>query len=526
MESTGDSNRIQVSQATSDRLTELGKGDWLRPREEMVEAKGKGLVKTYWLASRRKGVTEPNEQERFTKGNSKRLMFAMLGKQMSTRMGFSDFSDSEHSDTEEEAENDIMMKVGNMSVLFEDGGGSWKEKEELKSREKLINWQSGLLARALRAIVARRFGDDPVDISDLNIVPEEGTIVLEEVVEAIELPDFDANAVTASIDPDQVSLSPAAISQLRDYVAMIASMYPSNAFHNFKHATHTVMAASKLLSRIVVPNCMDVKVATERHISTDGINSDPLTQFAVIFSALIHDVDHPGVPNSQLAKEEKIFAKLYKNKSIAEQKSFDLSWDLLMDSKYLDLRACIYSNEIELRRFRQLVVNCVMATDIFDKDMAEFRDKRWKKEFGKESNDSLEFANLGNRRATSVIEHISQVSTIAHTMQHWHVYRKWTECLFRERLEAYKHERAEEDPAVIWYESQLLFFDNYVIPLARRLEDCEVFGIASNECLSYALDNREEWVSKGHEVVREMMENATFDLSESVKSITFDDLKH
>ena len=49
MESTGQKDRIQVSQATADLLIEAGKDKWLRKREELVHAKGKGELQTYWL---------------------------------------------------------------------------------------------------------------------------------------------------------------------------------------------------------------------------------------------------------------------------------------------------------------------------------------------------------------------------------------------------------------------------------------------------------------------------------------------
>jgi hypothetical protein len=62
-------------------------------------------------------------------------------------------------------------------------------------------------------------------------------------------------------------------------------MYQENAFHNFEHASHVAMSASKLLHRFIDPECDDVKMAEELHDLTDGINSDPLTQFAVVFSA-------------------------------------------------------------------------------------------------------------------------------------------------------------------------------------------------------------------------------------------------
>jgi class 3 adenylate cyclase len=53
MESTGEKNRIQVSEYTADLITQAGKGHWLIPREDVVEAKGKGMMKTFWLVYER-----------------------------------------------------------------------------------------------------------------------------------------------------------------------------------------------------------------------------------------------------------------------------------------------------------------------------------------------------------------------------------------------------------------------------------------------------------------------------------------
>ena len=51
MESTGEKSRVQLSSTTASILRENGKGHWLRPREDLVEAKGKGKLQTYWLES-------------------------------------------------------------------------------------------------------------------------------------------------------------------------------------------------------------------------------------------------------------------------------------------------------------------------------------------------------------------------------------------------------------------------------------------------------------------------------------------
>ena len=49
-----------------------------------------------------------------------------------------------------------------------------------------------------------------------------------------------------------------------------------------------------------------------------------------------------------------------------------------------ELRACIYTNAGELKRMRQVLVNSIMATDIFDKDLKAFRESRWEKAFSEQ----------------------------------------------------------------------------------------------------------------------------------------------
>ena len=149
-----------------------------------------------------------------------------------------------------------------------------------------------------------------------------------------------------------------------------------------------------------------------------GITSDPLTKFALVFSALIHDVDHSGVSNYQLVKEEDPLAVAYGEKSVAEQHSFTLAFELLMNEEYNKLRAAIYQSQEEYDRFQQLCINCVIATDVFDKELKSFREDRWKKAFNANSSETEDL------KATIIIEYIIQASDVAHTMQHWLVYKK------------------------------------------------------------------------------------------------------
>ena len=122
-----------------------------------------------------------------------------------------------------------------------------------------------------------------------------------------------------------------------------------------------------------------------------------------------------------------------------------------MDPRYNNLRAAIYTTEAEFTRFRQLVVNAVLATDIAAPDLKKLRNDRWDAAFNvtEESNEGER--REVNRKATIVIEHLIQASDVAHTFQHWHVYRKWNERLFQEMTRAYEAGRMEKDPAETWY---------------------------------------------------------------------------
>lgn len=487
MESTGQRGRIQISQDTADLLIAAGKSDWVSLRDEKIVAKGKGEMQTYWLSL---GENRAGDASTIQDSTSQ---------------------SSVESDDEDEAEAEVAVV---------EAAPDAKAIAMTNSRTtRLIEWNVDVLLRLLKQIVARRraMGETNSSGAKANETQfelhhaESGKTAIDEVKEIITLPKFDGKVAMRQEDPDSITLPTEVIDQLYDYVSNIAAIYNENPFHNFEHASHVTMSVVKLLSRIVAPSEIDhddadaVKAGKSLHDHTYGITSDPLTQFACVFSALIHDADHSGVPNAQLVKEKSHIAEFYKGKSVAEQNSVDLAWHLLMDDAYNDLRATIYQTDAELKRFRQLVVNSVMATDIVDKELKTLRNARWAKAFSEEAaTDSSRDAI--NRKATIVIEHLIQASDVAHTMQHWHIYRKWNERFFLECYKAYKDGRAENDPSVGWYTGEIGFFDFYIIPLAKKLKDCGVFGVSSDEYLNYAVRNRKEWEERGKEVVDEMVE--------------------
>ena len=491
IETTSERDKIHLSQDTANHLIEAGKKDWLTKREGTVTAKGKGTMQTYWLT-----MSGKYEKYLSRKGEKPAL-----------------------------------------TISDGDGAGSSSKQTKQQREERLIDWLADVLYKNLQKIEAMRASDRRENMEEwsrLRHKSKKGTTVLDEVEDVISL---SPEIHEYQQDPNSIRLSDKVYDQLRDYVAKIADLYRENPFHSFEHASHVTQSVTKLLTRVVTPD-VDVqnnKIGNVLHQYTYGITSDPLIQFACAFSALIHDADHPGVPNAQLVKENTASAKLYKNKSVAEQNSVDLAWELLIEPRYADLRQCIYTNQEELDRFRQLVVNSVMATDIVDKELGALRKKRWAKAFstdGATTGDLKEGLKEGhsktakhhlirrdqNRKATIVIEHIIQASDVSHTMQHWHVYIKWNEKFFHENYRAFLAGRAEKDPSEGWYEGEIGFFDFYVIPLAKKLKECGVFGVASDEYLNYALANRLEWKMKGQEVLQGYLDKYKNNRPGSMKS--------
>jgi hypothetical protein len=82
------------------------------------------------------------------------------------------------------------------------------------------------------------------------------------------------------------------------------------------------------------------RYASTLHDHTYGIVR-PLDAVRLCFLGT-HPTPTTLVCPTQLNLENSTLAKVYKNKSVAEQNSVDLCWDLLMDNNFDELRAAIY----------------------------------------------------------------------------------------------------------------------------------------------------------------------------------------
>jgi 3'5'-cyclic nucleotide phosphodiesterase len=458
--STGIPNKVQLSESTASLLKIAGKENWLVPRTDKVSAKGKGVMNTYWLDHTKRRVSS-------------------------------------------------VCATGSGTKLSE------KSPDSHSNRDRIIEWVCDVLLEPLELVIQnnQRTKKKCTSTDELHCKREDGKTFLDETEEVITLSDFDSSSLNVKKNfnntSPSVSCSNEVKKQLHMFVEGIASMYNDNPFHNFEHACHVTMSVSKVLKRIITPDIDVEQIKGDKsfeahlHDYTYGITSDPLAVLAIIVSALIHDTDHRGISNVQLMKEEPNMATEYRSQSVAEQNSLELAWNMLMKDEYKLLRESMFATRADMMRFRQVMINVVLATDIFDKSLNDKRKNRWQKAF---HDDQVPKQELYALRATIVIEHIIQASDVAHTMQHWHVYQRWNRRLFLEMTNAYRAGRMGADPASFWYQGEIGFFDNYVIPLAKKLKDCGVFGVSSDEFLNYAEQNRSEWAERGQEILSALME--------------------
>jgi hypothetical protein len=148
-------------------LKEAGHSQWLVPREEMVNVRGKGILQTFFVEIK---------------------------------------AGSRTSDTASEISADDITKSGSNKI------------------DRLVSWNVEVLSGLLKCIVARREAmhkrHRKVDTKAVK-----GGMVLDEVVEIITLPEYNANAVFKQVDSSTVQLDSEVMAQLTSLVRRIASMY-------------------------------------------------------------------------------------------------------------------------------------------------------------------------------------------------------------------------------------------------------------------------------------------------------------
>jgi hypothetical protein len=189
MESNGKPGMIQCSQKTADLLVRAGKSSWVAKRDEMVQAKGKGMLQTYWV--------EPK-----------------------TRSGSSSHSPSMMSDNDDDVHH-VMC-------------GPIRRGPDLLMIEKLVDWNMEHFITLAKRIVARRAamggGNEHPSSRGYDIRADPAISPRSEVSEIISLPQFDFKLNDTRPKKEQgpladAVLAPEVVDQLRHFISTVAHMY-------------------------------------------------------------------------------------------------------------------------------------------------------------------------------------------------------------------------------------------------------------------------------------------------------------
>ena len=193
------------------------------------------------------------------------------------------------------------------------------------------------------------------------------------------------------------------VRSIREYVTCIGKLYNNVGFHSFEHATHVTVSMNKLLSMVTTSSNLRSHITrrtSDKDIGTHlqqqnsstfsfGVGEDPRILFAMVFSALIHDVGHMGVPNSVLVDEEDDLAILHNDVSVAEQNSLQVAFSMLQKNQFAQLKKCICPTPEDQKFFRKKVICMVMVTDISDQERIHIVKSRWSAAFPEEGGEEI-----------------------------------------------------------------------------------------------------------------------------------------
>ena len=184
--------------------------------------------------------------------------------------------------------------------------------------------------------------------------------------------------------------------QLKEFVMRIVKGYKDEVpYHNAQHCYHVVLSTCKLIDMIVSRAGDKSKTLPPSF----GLRNDPFKLLALAFAALIHDVEHQGIPNRQLAQEKDRLAVLYNDQSIAENWSLYIAFSDFLQDEFAVLRQVLFtkrsgednaavdkSENIEIGEkylsFRKAVINLVLNTDIASPERTQISKSKWKEAFG------------------------------------------------------------------------------------------------------------------------------------------------
>lgn len=203
---------------------------------------------------------------------------------------------------------------------------------ERRNRADSSNLEEIIMSLDLNRATGLDFGQDvPIMSSQFNVLLIRDQVTLKVVVSRV---------FSTMVDPAvQVPMN-----ILKEYIHEVSVHYRPNPFHNFHHAVNVLHFLA------VVLDCINgSKLFSELNI------------FALLLSALVHDVDHPGKTNLFEINSASALALLYNDMSVLENHHCSMSFRLMQKPGTNVLARLPLEQKKEVRKF---LIACVLATDM------------------------------------------------------------------------------------------------------------------------------------------------------------------
>ncbi len=269
------------------------------------------------------------------------------------------------------------------------------------------------------------------------------------------------------------------------YIDRISSLYEPNPFHSWEHACQVVLSSSFLVK--------EYHKTKDEIGSKTGIDSNPFVRFITVFSALIHDVGHLGMPNAQLLDDKHCLTKIYRN-SFLERQSLQIGLGIFIE-EFPDLSTMVLRMCPE---FVHLVTSAVLATDVSSQERQKEIKDRFERVTTAPNENVPEF-----ERTQSVVEQILLLADVGHCTQGYDIFLDWNAFFFRECLGNF-YAGHGHDPRAEWFKGQISFIEFYIIPLAER---CSAL-VPSCEAINGARTIVNTWKKHGEDFTKNLIDRS------------------
>jgi hypothetical protein len=135
--------------------------------------------------------------------------------------------------------------------------------------------------------------------------------------------------------------------KLYEFIKLVSKYYYNVHFHNFNHVIFVLQYTYLLI------------------IETKLINTiDDYELFALMISALVHDIDHPGYNNTFMINTKNNIAKKYNYISVLENHHITVAFNILDKINLLNNLSSTKYNKI-----KAIIYSCIISTDMTNNDI-------------------------------------------------------------------------------------------------------------------------------------------------------------